>query len=75
MIKFTSAFEISVEDVMQVCSEHGREVTYEEAEKLYDGLDRVKITEAALHGDEMEQQTDYAYDEIGCQLREKNFLP
>lgn len=74
MIDFTSAFEITVEDVMQVCSENDKEVSYEEAEKLYDQLDLVKVTEAALHGDEMEQQTDYAYEEIKRQLKELNLL-
>lgn len=74
MIDFTSAFEITVEDVILVCSENGKEVSYEEAEPLYGLLDLVKVTEAALHGDEMEQQTDYAYEEIKRQLKELNLL-
>lgn len=74
MFDFTSAFEITAEDVMNVCSGLGKDIEFDEAERLLDELDRVKVTEAALHGDDMEQQTVYAHEEIERQLKELNLL-
>jgi hypothetical protein len=57
------AFEVTPEDVQQVmnCSE-------EEAEKLFDRLDLYAVEKAALYGNDIEEQTQYAYTEIKQQL-------
>jgi len=59
------AFEVTPEDVQQVmnCSE-------EEAEHYIDVLDMGAVEKAALYGDDIDEQTNYAYDEIRRQLAE-----
>jgi hypothetical protein len=59
------AFEVGVDDLMGIlgCSE-------EKAAYYIDVLDMDAVEEAALHGDDIDEQTNYAYDEIRRQLAE-----
>lgn len=75
------AFGISEEDVANVLASNtmiesyraGRSIE-DMANALMEGLDFDAIEEAALMGDDMDQQTDYAHDEITKQLRAAGVL-
>ncbi len=71
-----SAYEATEEDVANVLSSNAMAVantngkSFESmAAEIFPDLDFALIEEAALHGDELDQQTDYANDEIARQLR------
>ncbi len=64
------AFEITVDDVANVCRSRFRtSISDSDAKKLFDSLDTGKIESAALDGgDDMDSQTNAAYVEIKKQL-------
>lgn len=70
-----NAFEITQEDVNTVLSAHNIVKTPKERERIFDDLDCGEIEGAALYGDEMEEQTNYAYQEIENQLKAEGILP
>ena len=64
-----TAFGISLEDVQTVLSSRfGIEASDDEAQAFYDDLCHDLIEDVALNGDDMDEQTDYAHDEIAVQL-------
>jgi hypothetical protein len=64
----TYGFQISAEDVATVLTQMG--VTRDAAtiERLFERLDACAVERAALHGQDLEQQTEYAYQAIQEQL-------
>jgi hypothetical protein len=66
----SNAWEITTDDVLNVAHEMGMKLTTEETEKIYNDLDHFLIEEAALNGKDLEEQTDYAYEEIKRQITE-----
>jgi hypothetical protein len=68
------AWETTVDDIVTVCANNGETVTEEQAENIIENLDYYKIEKEALHGDDMLEQLDYAYDEIWEQIVEKNLV-
>ncbi len=64
-----SAFEIVAEDIQNALSEAGLDINLELAEEYLLRLDHYKIQDAALYGNDNEQQTAYAYQEIKDQAR------
>lgn len=62
------AFEITQEDVENVLQQHGVAFTEQEAQELFDELDHGSVEQAALYGNDMDEQTNYAYVEIWNQL-------
>lgn len=62
------AFGISSDDVLAVALKRGVKMTDAQAEKWFDQLDADEVEEAALHGDDMDEQTEYAYQNIDEQL-------
>jgi hypothetical protein len=75
------AFQITEEDVENVLRSNALHAantngkSFESiAAEICDDLDHGKIESAALYGNDMEQQTNYACDEIARQLREKGIL-
>lgn len=76
-----TAFEITEEDVACVLASNpicpiaadGRPIS-ELAEACLTRLDFAKIEDAALMGDDISEQTDYAHDEITKQLKEMGVL-
>lgn len=64
----TNAFEITPEDVVNVMRKHGKNISEAEAEVLFSALDLGEIESAALYGDDLDEQTALAYDEIARQL-------
>ena len=64
-------WETTAEDVMNVARvRFGQAITEERAKEILDGLDTNEIENEALRGGDMEQQTEYSYDEIARQIRE-----
>jgi len=62
------AFEITAEDVQNALRDYVT-LTESQAEKLFDfALDCDAVEKAALYGDEMEEQTAFAYEEIREQI-------
>jgi len=73
----SAAFEITSEDVRSVMEINGRPVDEATAEKLLHDViapEDGRIEKAALYGNEMEEQTEYAYQEIAKILREAGVL-
>lgn len=75
------AYEVSEDDVENVLRSNSLAVantngkSFESmANEIFPQLDFQLIEEAALAGDDLDQQTDYANDEIARQLREIGIL-
>ena len=71
------AFEVTTQDVVNVLrSNRGRFITSNGksteavANEAFEDLDVDLIVQAALFGDDMDEQVDFAYDEIARQLTE-----
>lgn len=65
----STAFGISVDDIKTVASERlGVQLSDERAEDLFDDINGRAVELAAMHGDEMDEQTEYAHIEIKEQL-------
>ena len=73
----SAAFEITSDDVRNVMEANGHPVNESIAEKLFKDVitpEDGRIEKAALYGNEMEGQTEYAYQEIAQILREAGAL-
>jgi hypothetical protein len=70
-----TAFEISVEDVEHVLSGMGRPHTEADAQRVFGLLDQATVESAALHADDMDTQTEYAYAEVERQISERDPAP
>jgi hypothetical protein len=77
----SQAFEVTAQDVANVL--HSNEIdkemrngrTLDElAETFFDELNFFEIEKAALFGNSLDEQTDYANDEIARQLRDQGIL-
>lgn len=68
------AFGISSDDVLAVASRRGVPITDEEAERWLEALDTDLVEDAALYGNDLDTQTDYALDEIERQLVAAGYL-
>lgn len=68
------AFEITAEDVVAAAQSRGVELDLDTAEGLIPSLDASAIEKAALHGDDIDDQTRYAQEEIASQLDSKGLL-
>ena len=69
------AFEITPEDVQNVCRMYNRPVDEIKATRLLSRLDLDKVAAEALEGGtEMDDQTAAAYEEIARQLKEQNVI-
>lgn len=66
----SNAWETTTDDVLNVAHEMGMKLTTQEVEKIYNDLDHEIIEVAALNGKDLEEQTDYAYEEIKRQITE-----
>lgn len=76
-----TAYEVTVEDVENVLRSNSLAVANTDgksfeamANEVHCNLDFDLIEQAALAGDDLDEQTDYANDEIACQLREMGIL-
>jgi hypothetical protein len=74
MARKTSAFEIVAEDIQNALSESGLDISIDLAEEHLEKFDHYKIQEAALYGDDIDQQIRYAYQEIKEQAKKLKLL-
>lgn len=63
------AWEVTVEDVQNVFNSNGMHVTEQYAENVLNDLCLFRVAKAAMYGDDMDEQTKYAYAEIERQLK------
>lgn len=69
------AWETTPEDIRNVMAKHGKgTLTDKRSEDIRFNLNEDLIEKAALYGNDISEQTDYAYQEIERQLKEKNLL-
>jgi hypothetical protein len=69
------AWETTNEDVATVLRVHNVNLRQNKLEEVSTNLDFDAIEQAALAGDEIDEQTNYAYQEIEDQLIEAKVLP
>jgi hypothetical protein len=69
-----TAFEITSEDVQTVATQHGVELTDEQAEGILDQLDLDAIVKGLLHYCDMDEQTTSAYDDIEDHLLQQGVI-
>ena len=69
------AWETTIEDIRNVMRKHHRPVSFADASAIHDRLDHEEITKAALMGDHLDEQTDYAYGVIEEQLQAMGIIP
>lgn len=62
------AFGISEDDVLAVAMQAGQTLSEARASEIFDELDEDLVEDAALHFDDMDEQTNAAYDEIRRQV-------
>lgn len=71
-------FQITMEDVYSVINDRDdiNTIALDEvlAERVLTMLDFAKIEDMALCGDDLDEQTKYAYDEIKSQIDEKDLI-
>ena len=68
------AFEVTPEDIITVCNELGTTIDEIKANSIISKLDMKKIVDAALFGDDIDEQTEYAHEEIKDQIKELELL-
>lgn len=68
----SNAFQISEDDVMTVLYGMGRRCDEETAARILAVIDAAAVEKAALYGDDLVQQTEYAHEEIGRQLQARS---
>lgn len=65
------AFEVSEIDVQTACERHlGLRLSLDECDEYLKRIDTGVVEKAALYGNDMDAQTDYAIEEIAKQLKE-----
>jgi hypothetical protein len=67
-------WEVTTEDILNVCVKNGEKITEAKADEILEQLDTGKIEREALRGDDMSEQTDNADIEIWEQIVDKNLL-
>lgn len=63
------AFQVTEDDVYYALTTNGVRVTEEQCGEMYELLEHDAIEKAALYGNNMDEQTGYAHQEIWRQLR------
>lgn len=68
----SNAWETTYDDVLNVAHRMGKKLTEDQTHTIHNELDHFKIEDAALNGNDMDTQTEYAYEEIERQMKEIN---
>lgn len=66
----SNAWETTYDDVLNVAHRMGKKLSGDQTDTIYDNLDHFKIEDAALNGNDIQKQTEYAYEEIERQMKE-----
>lgn len=70
----SNAWETTTDDILNVIHELGKKSDTDKVEEIYNELDLYIIEDAALQGNDIEEQTNYAYDEIKRQIVDNNLI-
>jgi hypothetical protein len=70
----SNAFEVTPDDVLNVVHRMGKKISEEKCHEIHDALDHFKIEDEALRANDLDAQTDAAYDEIERQIKENKLL-
>jgi len=70
----SNAWETTLEDIAQVLDQTCSNTDPKEVFDILDNEDLYRIEESALEGDDMDEQTFYAYEMIRLILEEKGFI-
>lgn len=70
----SNAWETTNDDVKIVLDRHNVKVSEERLNEIGDMLNMDEIESAALYGDDMDEQTERAYEEIEKQLKEAKVI-
>jgi uncharacterized protein YggE len=70
----SNAWETTADDVLNVIHQMGKKATSEQVDAVLNNLDHFDIENAALRGDDMDVQTQYAYEEIKRQITEDELI-
>jgi len=70
----SNAWETTEDDILNAVHQMGKKATSDEVQHIMDNLDQFAIEDAALNGDDIQEQTNYAYEEIKKQIIEGNLL-
>jgi hypothetical protein len=73
-VDLSFAWEVTVDDVLIGLERKRINVTWEQADKIHDMIDLDEMEEAALRGDDMDEQTELALEEFYNQIFEDGQL-
>lgn len=71
------AFEVTVDDVFTVLNNHNVILTTEQIEQIFDDIiapSAGAIESAAMCGNDLDEQTDFAHNEIALLLKDNGFI-
>jgi hypothetical protein len=72
-MSLSNAFEITSEDIVQVLNHMGHQCDEQKAEVLFRKLDKARAAYAALSGEDLDEQTNFAYRNICDQVEDLGF--
>lgn len=67
-MSMSAAFEATADDVYVVLRNVGIDKTLDECGAILETIDLADVEQAALYGDDLDEQTDFAHQEIHHQL-------
>lgn len=70
----SNAWETTEDDVLNVVHRMGKKLKAGQAEEILFCLNQFNIEDEALRGNDIETQTEYAYQEIERQIREDKLI-
>ena len=70
----SNAFEVTTDDVLNVVHRMGKKINGEKCHEIHAALDHNLVECEALRANDLETQTEYAYQEIEHQIKEGNLL-
>lgn len=68
------AFEITEDDVENVMSKHLKNVSQKMVENAFEEIDHGRVERSALYGNDMDEQTSFALQDIEHQLQELKII-
>jgi len=70
----SNAWETTTEDILIVTHRMGKKISGDKCREIHDALDHFQIENEALRANDLEAQTNAAYNEIERQIKKENLL-
>jgi hypothetical protein len=70
----SNAFEVTTDDILNVVHRMGKKISGDKAHEIHNSLDHFQIENEALRTNDLQDQTDVAYQEIERQIKEEELL-